>query len=423
MSVGVAGGLGATAGSWAALANFVPAPVAAGLGAGAGGLVMLADAWRQRRQGVAQADASWSRWVLAAPAVAVGSRPGDRSGGVLQALNPDERVVPFSPLRRTELLSLAEWCRGTRDGRVWLVTGDAGSGKTRLLVELVEHLEGGRVACGWVGHGHAVAAMETAAARRDRVLLIVDDVDASPRLQEDVAGMLRVLAEIPEGRVKVVLCGREFSSWWAGLRASMDPAEQAALVPAGRTTLSGLLAGPEDQAQQFQGAVRHFARHFGRPVPVVALDGADTSFSVAELHAAAAIAAYGGLAGSVDPATALRQLFTAEEAWWRVDAAAQHPAVPLPLTVLQRAMTAAALLGADSLEQAVRRLAHLPGLTGSSVEQRTELALWLRQLYKQRGGQWLDPHLPAHLVDRYAALRVAADPGLAAALAGAATTA
>ncbi|WP_158013108.1 hypothetical protein [Streptomyces sp. Root369] len=303
------------------------------------------------------------------------------------------------------------------------MSGSAGSGKTRLLIEVAEQLAGEHFECGWVRYGQALAAAEAAMTRRGRVVLIVDDVDASPRQQGDLADMLAMVARESTGRVKVVLCGREFTSWWSKIRAAMDPADHGVLTPAGRTVLAPSLADAADQMQQFQGAVRHYARYFERPVPVASLSSTTTAVSIAELHAAAAITAYVGLTGPVDLTTALSQLFATEEAWWRTNAAEQQPAIALPLPVLQRAITGAALVGADSMDQAVRRLAHLPGLTNRSREDLTELALWLHQLYAQRGGQWLDPHLPAYLADRYAALCVATHPGLPAALAAAALTA
>ncbi|WP_329303920.1 hypothetical protein OG410_41590 [Streptomyces sp. NBC_00659] len=329
--------------------------------------------------------------------------------------------MPFSPLRRRELLSLVDWCRTPGGKRMWQVMGGAGGGKTRLLIEAVEQLAGEHVECGWVQHGQAVAAAEAALLRQGRVLLLVDDVDASPRQQDDLAGMLSTLARASSDQVKVVLCGREFASWWARIRAAMDPADQAVLSPAGRTQIPSALADATDQFQQFQGAVRQYARYFDRPVPSASLIGVTTAISVGELQAAAAITAYNGLTGPVELTTALRQLFTTEEAWWRTNAA-EHSAITMPLPILQSAIATATLIGADNLEQAVRRLAHLPGLTSSSDKRRTELALWLHQLYAQRGGQWLDLHLPSYLADRYAALCVAAHPGLPAALANAALT-
>ncbi|MEU1409831.1 hypothetical protein ABZ471_47940 [Streptomyces sp. NPDC005728] len=305
---------------------------------------------------------------------------------------------------------------------MWQVSGGAGSGKTRLLIKAVEQLTEEHFECGWVRHGRALAAAEAAVARPGRVVLVVDDVDASPRQQDDLAGMLVRLAQVPAGRVKVVLCGREFASWWSRIREAMDPTDQALLTPAGRTVLTSSLAGAADQNGQFQGAVRHYARYFERPVPVASLSSTTTAISIAELHAAAAITAYNGLTGPVDLTTALRQLFMTEEAWWLTNAAEQQPAITLSLPVLQRAITAATLVGADNMDQAARRLAHLPGLLNSSTEHLTELALWLHQLYAQRRGQWLDPHLPAYLADRYAALCVTAHPGLPAALAAAALT-
>ncbi|MEU8992885.1 hypothetical protein AB0C98_42015 [Streptomyces sp. NPDC048558] len=404
------------------MANFVSPPIAAGLGGGASALALYGETWWQRRQERAHADTAWESAVLAGPAAIAGSRFAAHAGSVLYALNPDQRVVPFSPLRRPDLLSIVDWCLGPSEKRLWQVTGGAGSGKTRLLIEAVQQLAGKNFECGWVRHGQAATAAEAAITRPGRVLLVIDDVDASPRQQDDLTGMLSTLARAPAGQVKVVLSGREFASWWARVRAAMDPADQAVLAPAGRTTLTRALASPADQLQQFQGAARRYARHFDRPVPAAALTGTTTAISVAELHAAAAITAYNGLTGPVDLTTALHQLFTTEETWWLTNAAEQQPAIRLPLPVVQGAITAATLVGADSMDQAVRRLAHLPGLTISSHERRTELALWLHQLYAQRGGQWLDLHLPAYLADRYAALIVTAQPGLPAALAAAALT-
>lgn len=413
----VAGGLGATAGAGAALANFVSPPMAAGLGGSASVLAMCGDAWVQRRQGKTQANETWQSSVLNGPATFNDSGLSSHTNSVLHALNPDERVVPFSPLRGPYLLSIVDWCRRLDGKRMWQVTGGAGSGKTRLLIEVAEHLADKNYECGWVRHGQAIPAAKAALTRPGRVLLIVDDVDASPRQQHDLAGMLSILASTPRNQVKVIFCGREFASWWANIRADMDPTDQAAFTPAGRTILTPALASMADQPQQFRGAVKHYARHFDRPVPTASLPSNATITSLAELHAAAAITAYNGLTGPIDVTTALRELFTAEEAWWLSNAAEQQPPIGQPLPVLQSAITAATLIGADSMAQAARRLAQLPGLTASSYERRMELALWLRQLYAQRNGRWLDPHLPAHLVDRYAALCATAQPGLPEALA------
>jgi hypothetical protein len=58
-------------------------------------------------------------------------------------LRPEEQVVPFRA--RPELDDLLDWCVNGGHAGVRLVTGDGGSGKTRLALRLGEEL----MASGW----------------------------------------------------------------------------------------------------------------------------------------------------------------------------------------------------------------------------------------------------------------------------------
>ncbi|MER5472604.1 hypothetical protein ABZX90_42005 [Streptomyces sp. NPDC002935] len=388
------------------------------MGLGSGALAGGGALWWEQRQEAQQRRAAWEAAVTPGPAEHGAADGAAASDSVLAALNPDRQVVPFSPLRTADATAVVHWCGQTSDLRVWRVSGGPGSGKTRLLLEAQRRLEAQGWRCGWVRRDRAADAVTAALVQDAPVLLLVDDADTQPD-HGDVAAMLTALVRAEPGtRLRVLLTARDYTGWWGQLREGLDPVVDARLRPPGHTHLGPWGATEADQQQLFHAALGHYARHFDRPRPVVTLTGVTTATPVAELHAAAASAAHHQLTGTLSLDTALQRLFTTEEAWWQANATAWN--IPWPLPVLQAALTAAVLIGADDRAQFSRRLRHLPGLTTTGDEQRDELARFIRQLYPQRGGEWLDPHLPARLAERYAATVTATQPALPAALAAAA---
>ncbi|MEV1022021.1 hypothetical protein [Streptomyces sp. NPDC050264] len=413
-------GTGAVSGALAAGANFVTVPWAAGLGASAGAVALYSGLAWQRRVDLREAGRAWHEAVAPGPD---GSGPDDsaaRGSSVLAALNPDREVVPYSPLHGSHLREVVRWCGETGRGPVWRVAGPAGAGKTRLLIEAARQLKQEGWACGWVRRGRAADAVAAAGLRPGGVLLIVDDADTLPD-HGDLAAMLTDAVRGDYPLLRIVLGGRDFGGWWRDLRAGLDPAVHAAVTPSGPTWLTGLTGASADRQQLFANAARRYAAFLDRPVPSTTLTGPHAGATFAELHAAAAAAAERGLTGAFDLSTALDHLFSVEESWWAANAA--DAGITHPPAVLHAAVTVATLLGARDCEQTARRLACLPGLTTTPFERLTELALWLRQLYAQRSGTWLDPHLPARIAERYAARCAARQPGLPSALATAALTA
>ena len=411
--------LGALAGAGAALANFVMPGPAAGIGAVAGVVTFYGGHRWEQHQERRRVREAWQAAVLAGPSARTESAVFAGGDSVLEALNPDHAVVPFSPLRGAELRQLLRWCATASERRVWPVSGDAGGGKTRLLLEVSHRLSGKGWECGWIRHGRATDAISAAALRDEPVLLIVDDADAYSD-QADLERMLTGVARLEAGSlVRVALSAREFGAWWEQLLSDLEPAVHAALTPAGHTRLSPIvIGGVAGQQQLFAQAVTRYARHFSRPAPVATLAGVTAATSLAELHAAAAITAHDGLTGTVAVDTALQVLFATEEAWWQENASAWG--LNCPLTDLQAALTMAALIGADDRHQMARRLRCLPSLSAASPKHLTDIALWLHQLYGQRADQWIDPHLPAHLAERYAGHCALAQPALPTALSAAA---
>jgi hypothetical protein len=128
---------------------------------------------------------------------------------------------------------------------------------------------------------------------------------------------------------------------------------------------------------------------------------------------------YDDLTGPVDVDTALGRLFDIEEAWWQERATAAGLPTTLGMPVLRSVVVAGVLLAADGLDDAVGVLRRLPGLTGVGVDLLRNLALWLRGLYPNKAGGWLNPHLPGRLTERYTATQLATNPALTAAIAAA----
>jgi|GEM_PF-6336584 hypothetical protein len=412
--VGAAVGLVAAAGAVAALANFVGLPLAVGLGAGSGAAGFAGPLLWERHTSRRDLYQAWADAVDAGPA----SDPVSAPGSLLALLNPDQQIVRFNLRRAQQMGPLLTWCTQHQDGNVWLLAGAAGEGKTRLLVEAARRLVGAEWICGWVRHGRESTVVDVAA-RWDRpVLLIVDDADTRP----DLPALLTALSHRRDDQVRVVLAAREFGEWWTRLRGKM-PREIAAALPAGRTDLPALVSDMHGQQQQFTIALRAYAHARQVAIPAATLAPTPAPLPVVLIHAAAAVTVAGSLTGTVDIDTALRQLFDWEETWWRqraADSRRYDTLHTLGLPALQDTIVLAVLLGADNLDDAAGRLRHLPGLGSTHDTLRRELASWVRELYPQRAGDWLNPHLPARLVERYVAARLAAHPPLVAAIAAAA---
>jgi hypothetical protein len=199
------------AGATAAGANFVAWPVAVVLGALSGGAelagALLWQRWTDRR-GLHR---EWVRLVDTGP----GSDSAAARDSLLTGLNPDQEMVAFSPLRAAEVRRLLQWCTDPSPQRLWLVTGDAGCGKTRLLIEAVAPLDP-QWAVGWVRRGKGPAAAGVAARWNRRVLLVFYDADTHHDLAETLTTVVG-----DSDHVLVLAAARDTGEWWPRLRATL----------------------------------------------------------------------------------------------------------------------------------------------------------------------------------------------------------
>jgi len=181
-------------------------------------------------------------------------------------------VIPFEESGRSEELDfLASWCAGEPRRSVLLLTGEGGSGKSRLMIEWCRRLRHQ----GW----HAGFL------RRDR-----DDEDtrgldhlvegSAPRLvvvdyAETRLGAVRpfllkaAVAPAGEGpRLRIVLLARQQADWWAGLsRQDREVGDLLGSCPSPRGITPLIPKDIEERRQAYRVAVEGFARQLHQSIP------------------------------------------------------------------------------------------------------------------------------------------------------------
>ncbi|MET8281883.1 tetratricopeptide repeat protein, partial [Micromonospora sp. NPDC005174] len=400
-------GLLVAAGVTAALANFVPWFLAAALGALSGAAGLYGGVLWQRRGELLAREAAWRAVALAS--VEGGDRADVDDGGVLALLSAGRALVPYSVLHDALLRRVLRWADGQSDvvERVLYVDGPAGAGKTRLLVEAA-----GRSAArwGWARSGCGAAAVTAAAGLGRSVVLVLDDTET----RNDVAATVTAWAALGTSEVRLVLVGRVDAVWWPVVRRGLSSEVVSELPFRAQVTVPPVVGDGKAQRQMFAQALRFFTPE-GEPVPPAVWAPVLPSPSIALLHAGAAWAAVAAESGPVDAAATVAGVFAVEQERWL--ATAQRAGVnALPQEVFGQAVVLAALVGAPDAATARGLLTRLPGLASAGEPQREaeRLAEWLRGLYRQQEPDWLAPHLPAVLLERYVAGQLTGTPALAA---------
>jgi tetratricopeptide (TPR) repeat protein len=333
----------------------------------------------------------------------------------LAVLNPERRVVPYNVLHHSLRRQVVRWVDGTGSiaESVLCVSGTPGSGKTRLLVEIAA---GVTTRCGWVRPGRGVAAAIAAAAMDGPVLLLVDDGDT----RTDLADLLTTWSDAANDDVRVIVAARSAGPWWQIVRDGLPSHVLAKLPYRPQVTIPPIVGDPDNQQQVFAQAMRYFAPA-GTSNPAAILEPTSPAPSILLVHATAALAVYSQIHGVVSVATAADELFAAERKRWQ-STAARADLGGLAWSVLDQVVVLAALVGAADRVHAEQLLRCLPALSEPGPRDLpARVADWLRGLYAQQIPDWLAPHLPAVLVEQFAARVVATDRALVTSLVAATT--
>jgi tetratricopeptide (TPR) repeat protein len=327
-------------------------------------------------------------------------------------LDPRRELVGFVG-RDEELASLMAWYQDGEAGRLRLVTGPGGVGKTRLAVELAERVK----KLGWkserIADGQEAAAIGLLrAVTGSRALLVVDYAETRVGLKQ----MLAALASDQGQGVRVLLLARSAGDWWDQLGVG-EPAVWDLVQSASeqQLSLSPVVAADVSDAEVIELAVRSFARELGLPERTVEIygDSGTGQRRILDLHAAALVAVLGDAAPGtvrVDIRTVLGELLRHEQHFW-YDSARAHGLRDgqdgTTSRVLRQIVAAACLLGAATQDEARVLPGRAPGMRPS-----VKITEWLRALYPPDPGQadWIGSVQPDRLAELHVLEELDASP-------------
>ncbi|WP_406065041.1 SAV_2336 N-terminal domain-related protein [Micromonospora sp. NBC_00860] len=313
-------------------------------------------------------------------------------------LAPHHRVVRFSG-RSAELADLRRWC-DSPGSAVRVITGGAGQGKTRLVLELLDTREGR-----W--RNAPVSDADTA----DGGLVVVDHADRRPD------AVRRELARAAHGTkpLRLLLLARSAGDWWQELRRT-DPLSREGTVrqlpapwAAGRARQAALSDALTDLAARLDaGSGTDYWRRHAASITLPNADDDHYSAPVT-LHLAALrlLVRTGTERPPISVTEVVAAMVAQERRYGEGTAVAARISYARP-GQLDEYLGAAALYGADRITDAhevVRRIRPEDANDRATVHR---LATWLHELYPGAdGGYWgpVEPDAVRHDLAVTAALR------------------
>ena len=361
------------------------------LGAVLGGLVStfaptLIDRWREKA-------AAHDALNATAELLPDGSGPA-------MLLHPSRGVVPFEG-RERELKELLTWCNDPQAGRLRLLTGPGGVGKSRLAVEL-----GKRLGKAWgvleVGDdAEADALSRWRAVEHRKVLVVVDYAETRTGLSD----LLQEVSSDEGRRVRVLLLARSAGDWWQRLSAGPPRVRQmVAAAGADGIDLSEQITTDKSEHDLVTQAISYFATALNVPTPQhFEVDLGEGPHRILDLHAAALVVVLRSLRRgdgvvNVRAEDVLEELLGHERRYW-VQSAQEHGLLQGPsglnARTIERTVAAGTLLGARDRNQAAEVAGRVPGGVTS-----TKVADWLRELYPPDDEhEWLGRLRPDRLAE------------------------
>ena len=184
-------------------------------------------------------------------------------------LTASYEVIPFEEEgRRGELDDLEAWCNGPDPCSVLLLTGDGGSGKTRLALEWCRRLRHQVWHAGFLRRDRSENDLDPLLEGVAPRLIVVDY--AETRLAV-VQPLLYKMGIDPHGGgppVRLLLLARRAGDWWVGLRSGTAGREIEDLLARSQPhPVAPLVPAAENRRQVFDAALAAFAEETGKAAP------------------------------------------------------------------------------------------------------------------------------------------------------------
>ena len=336
-------------------------------------------------------------------------------------LRPERQIIDFIG-RRQELADLITWCQDATAGRLRLITGPGGVGKTRLAIELCRRLSTEGWHCFEILDGVEGSALANIRkSQSGQVLVIVDYAETRLELKQ----FLREVMADDGAALRVLLLARSTGGWWEQLSA-MDFRIRK-MISGAKYELGSVIEDQISDAEIVTKAAYALAERVGVEIGEVTFAEGPTRTRILDLLVAALAALLSAKADGVETIAPLRvdlkqsipKLMEHEQRFW-VGSAERLELLSGPdglaPETLRRVVAVGCLLGATSETEAVQLLTRVP-----NIQAQLKTALWLRELYPPEPGggvsegesDWLGRLQPDRLAEFHVARELESCPELA----------
>lgn len=333
-------------------------------------------------------------------------------------LRADNEVVAF--YGRDELLwSLKAWCTEGENLSLRLLTGPGGQGKTRLALQLISDLRKQHWAGGFLADADSPRELINHVAESTWPVLLV--VDYAESRADQIRQLVHAIT-FPSGKVRILLLARSAGDWWddlsAGLQRSCGVINQHQLPPVANS-IAAYNRALRDLATGLSRL--HEWSRFSWDQIIERLPRQDLDSPMFESILTVQLQAIVNLLGAAEqreseftPARDLEQLLLAHErAYWIRTAGQRGLTSPdYPISILEEAVVAAVLTGADSEEEAIVVLSRVRALSDVSDGAKHTIARWIANMYPPSASAYWGSLQPDRVGDAHIADTIEKRPAL-----------